>query len=99
MAALDMFPPIQWNTALVAASAAMAVAGLDGSAVIFFWLRGVSKHRELTYQVAAAFVMGLAISGMHYTGMAAAAFARARCGLSASRCRAALLVCWWERQR
>jgi len=74
MAALDMFPPIQWNTALVAASAAVAVAASMAALLIFFWLRGVSKHRELTYQVAAAIVMGLAISGMHYTGMAAAGF-------------------------
>jgi NO-binding membrane sensor protein with MHYT domain/signal transduction histidine kinase/FixJ family two-component response regulator len=74
MAALDMLPPIQWSAALVAASAAVAMAASMAALLIFFWLRGVSKHRELTYQVAAATVMGLAISGMHYTGMAAASF-------------------------
>jgi NO-binding membrane sensor protein with MHYT domain/signal transduction histidine kinase/ActR/RegA family two-component response regulator len=74
MAALAMLPPIQWNAALVAASAAVAVAASMAALLIFFWLRGVSKHRELAYQVAAATVMGFAISGMHYTGMAAAGF-------------------------
>ncbi len=84
MAALDMLPPIQWNAALVAASAAVAVAASMAALLIFFWLRGVSKHRELAYQVAAAIVMGLAISGMHYTGMAAAAFRAGSVCLSAT---------------
>ncbi|HWS63230.1 MAG TPA: MHYT domain-containing protein [Steroidobacteraceae bacterium] len=74
MAALDMLPPIEWSAALVAASAAVAVVASTAALLIFFWLRGVSKRRELTYQVAAATAMGLAISGMHYTGMAAARF-------------------------
>jgi NO-binding membrane sensor protein with MHYT domain/signal transduction histidine kinase/CheY-like chemotaxis protein len=74
MAALKMLPPIQWSAALVTASAAVAMAASMAALLIFFWLRNVSKHRELSYQVAAATVMGLAISGMHYTGMAAASF-------------------------
>jgi NO-binding membrane sensor protein with MHYT domain/signal transduction histidine kinase/CheY-like chemotaxis protein len=74
MAALNMLPPIQWSAALVTASAAVAMAASMAALLIFFWLRNVSKHRELTHQVAAATVMGFAISGMHYTGMAAASF-------------------------
>jgi diguanylate cyclase len=74
MAALDMLPPIEWSAALVAASAGVAVVASTAALLIFFWLRSVSKHRELTYQLAAATAMGLAISGMHYTGMAAARF-------------------------
>jgi len=84
MAALNMLPPIQWSAALVAASAAVAMGASMAALLIFFWLRNVSKHRELTYQVAAATVMGLAISGMHYTGMAAASFPVGSVCLSAS---------------
>src|SRR5258708_21750896 len=73
MAALDMLPPIQWNAALVTASAAVAVAASMAALLIFFWLRGVSKHREPAYQVAAAIVMGPAITGMRYPGMSAGA--------------------------
>ena len=84
MAALDMSPPIDWNAALVAASAAVAVVASAAALLIFFGLRRVSKHREMGYQVAAAIVMGLAISGMHYTGMAAAGFPEGSVCLSAS---------------
>jgi NO-binding membrane sensor protein with MHYT domain/signal transduction histidine kinase/CheY-like chemotaxis protein len=84
MAALDMLPPIEWSAALVAASAAVAVVASTAALLIFFWLRGVSKRRELTYQVAAATAMGLAIGGMHYTGMAAARFPLGSVCLSAT---------------
>ena len=84
MAALDMAPPIDWNPVLVAASAAVAVAASAAALLIFFGLRRVSKHRELRYQLAAAAVMGLAISGMHYTGMAAAGFPENTVCLSAA---------------
>jgi diguanylate cyclase len=72
MAALDVAPGIVWNWALVAASGAIAVVASAAALRIFFWLRGLSDGRDLPYQAAAAFVMGLAISGMHYTAMAAA---------------------------
>ena len=84
MAALDMSPPIDWNAALVVASAVVAVVASAAALLIFFGLRRVSKHRELAYQAAAAVVMGLAISGMHYTGMAAAGFPEGSVCLSAS---------------
>jgi two-component system sensor histidine kinase/response regulator len=74
MAALDMSPAIVWDPALIAASAAIAVVASGAALRIFFWLRDVSDRRVFAYQAAAAFVMGLAISGMHYTGMAAANF-------------------------
>jgi signal transduction histidine kinase/NO-binding membrane sensor protein with MHYT domain/ActR/RegA family two-component response regulator len=84
MAALDMAPPIDWNAGLVAASAAIAVVASAAALMIFFRLRRVSKRHELAYQVAAAAVMGLAISGMHYTGMAAAGFPADSACLSAT---------------
>jgi len=47
-------------------------------------LRKVSSRRGLIYQATAALVMGLAISGMHYTGMAAASFPDGTVCLSAN---------------
>jgi PAS domain S-box-containing protein len=84
MAALDMSPAIVWDPALIAGSAAIAVAASAAALRIFFWLREVSDHRSLVYQVAAALLMGLAISGMHYTGMAAASFPAGTVCLSAN---------------
>jgi diguanylate cyclase (GGDEF)-like protein len=83
MAALDMAPGIAWNPWLVAASAAIAVAASAVALLIFFWLRSVDPGRVVVAQAAAAFVMGLAICGMHYTGMFAAAFPAGSICLSA----------------
>jgi PAS domain S-box-containing protein len=83
MAALSLSPAIDWSWPLVAASAGIAVAASAAALSIFFWLREVDGHRGLVYQLAAALVMGLAISGMHYTGMAAARFAPGTVCLSA----------------
>jgi NO-binding membrane sensor protein with MHYT domain/signal transduction histidine kinase/ActR/RegA family two-component response regulator len=85
MGALDMSPPIVWDAVLVAASAAIAVGASAAALVIFFWLKRVIKGREVGYQGAAAAVMGFAISGMHYTGMAAAGFPEGSVCLSATR--------------
>jgi diguanylate cyclase (GGDEF)-like protein len=74
MAALDMAPGIVWNPLLVAASALIAVGASAVALVLFFWLREISTWRGLLYQAVAALVMGAAICGMHYTGMAAASF-------------------------
>lgn len=74
MAALDMAPGIVWDPALVAASALIAVGASAAALLIFFWLRKVSNERRFFYQVCAALVMGVAVCGMHYTGMAAANF-------------------------
>ena len=85
MAALDMVPGIVWRWDLVAASAAIAVAASAAALLIFFWLRRASgPRRNLTFQIAAATLMGLAISGMHYTGMAAARFPEGAVCLSAN---------------
>ena len=74
MAALDMAPGIVWDPALIAASLAIAIGASAVALLIFFWLRNVSGKRVALYQFLAALVMGAAISGMHYTGMAAASF-------------------------
>ncbi|HSW04819.1 MAG TPA: EAL domain-containing protein [Aquabacterium sp.] len=74
MAALDMAPGIVWDWRLVGASAAIAVLASAAALMIFFWLRQVDARYSLMVQCAAALVMGVAICGMHYTGMAAASF-------------------------
>jgi diguanylate cyclase (GGDEF)-like protein len=83
MAALDMAPPIVWAWTWVGASALIAVTASGVALMLFFWLRQVSDRRGVYYQLAAAVVMGLAISGMHYTGMFAANFPQGTLCLSA----------------
>ncbi len=84
MAAIDVAPGIVWNLWLVAASVAIAVTASGTALAIFFWLRKVSESRGALMQVLAALVVGLAISGMHYTGMAAASFPEGAVCLSAN---------------
>ena len=74
MAALVMTPGIVWNPLLVAASVATALCTSAVALPLFAWTRGLSERRGIFGQLLAALVMGLAISGMHYTGMAAAQF-------------------------
>ena len=74
MAALDMMPGIVWNPLLIAASALIAVGASAAALVIFFLLRKANAARGQLYQGVAALVMGAAVCGMHYTGMAAADF-------------------------
>ncbi|WP_053096127.1 putative bifunctional diguanylate cyclase/phosphodiesterase [Frateuria defendens] len=74
MAALELAPPIVWRPGLVALSVLIACAASASALVIFFAMRRLHGLRARAAQVAAALVMGAAISGMHYTGMAAADF-------------------------
>ncbi|KQP22842.1 bifunctional diguanylate cyclase/phosphodiesterase [Pseudorhodoferax sp. Leaf267] len=74
MASLELAPGIQWNWLLVAASAAIAVVASAVALLIFFALRRYGGSMQRNLQVLAALVMGAAICGMHYTGMAAAEF-------------------------
>ncbi len=87
MAALEMAPGIDWRLPLVAASAGIAVAASTVALLIFFWLRRLSGARAQRWQFLAALVMGAAICGMHYTGMAAAQFAEGAVCLSANQLR------------
>ncbi|WP_326534166.1 putative bifunctional diguanylate cyclase/phosphodiesterase [Pseudorhodoferax sp.] len=74
MAALDMAPGIAWDAAWVFVSATIAVVASGVALWLFFWLRSVDDAHRRPHQIGAAAVMGLAISGMHYAGMTAAAF-------------------------
>ncbi|MEN5300875.1 EAL domain-containing protein [Pseudomonas sp. TWI628] len=73
MAALRMLPGIDYDPTLFGASLAIAVGASAAALWIAFRLR---QHTPYVRQVRglAAMVMGVAIVGMHYTGMAAANF-------------------------
>ncbi|MBL8303428.1 MAG: diguanylate cyclase, partial [Ideonella sp.] len=74
MAAIDLVPGIRWDPLLIGASAAIAVGASAVALLIFFGLRRLSARDARWWQFVAALVMGAAICGMHYTGMAAATF-------------------------
>lgn len=73
MAALRMMPGIQYEPFLFALSILIAVVASGCAMWIAFRLRQRVRHVRLL-RAGAAVVMGLAIVGMHYTGMEAAQF-------------------------
>jgi diguanylate cyclase (GGDEF)-like protein len=73
MAAMRMQPAIQYQPGWFAASIAIAIAASFAALQIARRLRG-GVHRVVRARFAAALVMAVAISGMHYAGMAAATF-------------------------
>ncbi|MFX1722649.1 putative bifunctional diguanylate cyclase/phosphodiesterase [Stenotrophomonas sp. AS1] len=82
MAALHMQPGIDYHPGWVALSLLIAVGASWTALFIAFRLR--SSHRRLRDRAAPALVLGTAIVGMHYTGMAAARFpAGSICGAAA----------------
>ncbi len=74
MAAMEMFPPIQYEPWLLVASIMIAIVASHAALWIAFNLRGNDKWMMYAKLVSAV-IMGFAITGMHYTGMAAARFA------------------------
>ena len=74
MAAMDVEPGIQYDPLLFSASVAIAIAAATAALWISFTLRSEARLRVYA-RLAGAVVMGFAIVGMHYTGMAAANFA------------------------
>jgi diguanylate cyclase (GGDEF)-like protein len=72
MAALEMAPGIVWHWPMVAASVVVALGASAAALGLFFLMRRFRGVERLRVQLAAALVMGLAVAGMHYTGMAAA---------------------------
>jgi diguanylate cyclase (GGDEF)-like protein len=84
MAALRMQPSIDYHPGWFLASVLVAVAASAAALWITFRLRG-EKRRHYFARAAAAVIMGFAVVGMHYTGMAAARFApEAICGAAGS---------------
>ncbi|AOY00623.1 MHYT domain-containing protein [Jeongeupia sp. USM3] len=75
MAAMQVSPGIDYNVGLVLASALIAVSASAVALIIAFRLRELSSQQFSRPRLIAALVMGVAVVGMHYTGMAAAQFA------------------------
>ncbi|ROM70570.1 histidine kinase [Pseudomonas brassicacearum] len=73
MAALQIQPGIDYAPMLFGASLVIAVAASAAALWIAFRLRQNTPHVRLA-RAGAAVVMGVAIVGMHYTGMASARF-------------------------
>lgn len=74
MAAMRMEPGIEWNLVWVGISVLIAVGASFAALLIFFWMRTQEDRSRLLWQALAATVMGVAIAGMHYSGMVAAHF-------------------------
>jgi diguanylate cyclase (GGDEF)-like protein len=74
MAAITIIPGIAYDPLLVTVSILIAIAASFVALWLFFQLREGSSRLQQVKRIAAAVVMGLAICGMHYTGMAASRF-------------------------
>lgn len=75
MWAMRMMPGITYEPGLFIASVVIAVAASGAALVIIAYLKEVRTGKDFALRVGAALIMGLAVVGMHYTGMAAAVFA------------------------
>jgi PAS domain S-box-containing protein len=75
MAAMEIAPDINYDLPLLALSVCIAVAASVATLWIAFQLRTETIFSAFWKKAGSALVMGIAISGMHYTGMAAAHFA------------------------
>jgi diguanylate cyclase (GGDEF)-like protein/PAS domain S-box-containing protein len=75
MHAMRMSPPIEYHPPLFIASVVIAIVASFAALWIAFQLRHRGFGVAFLAKLGSATVMGLAITGMHYTGMAAAQFA------------------------
>jgi diguanylate cyclase (GGDEF)-like protein len=75
MAAMRMSPPIEYDPPLFMASVFIAIIASLAALWLAFQLRQKYSALAILGKLGSALVMGLAITGMHYTGMAAAQFA------------------------
>lgn len=74
MYAMQMQPAIVYDQLIVAISALIAVVASGAALVICRQVRVVPARYALAVKTLAALIMGAAICGMHYTGMAAASY-------------------------
>ena len=96
MAAIDLVPMITYEPLIMAASIAIAIVASFAALWLFFQLREGNSWGMRLARIAAAFVMGFAISGMHYTAMAASRFSpRSLCigGASVNTSSLAITTC------
>ena len=75
MSAIRIVPAIGYDALLVGASVLIAVLASFAALWLAFNLRSGQSWQLAAGRLAASIIMGLAISGMHYTGMAASRFA------------------------
>ena len=75
MAAMRMSPAIEYDPPLFIASVLIAIVASLAALWLAFQLRQKYSALAIVAKLGSATVMGLAITGMHYTGMAAAQFA------------------------
>src|SRR3546814_9831522 len=75
MQAMQMSPAINYDPSLFAASIVIAVTASFAALKLAFHLRGNAFGVAILSKIGSAVLMGIAITGMHYTGMAAAQFA------------------------
>jgi diguanylate cyclase len=75
MTAITVEPGLSYDPLMFLASIAIAMASSFVALFLFFRLREAGGLRGHLMRVLAAVVMGCAIAGMHYTGMAATHFA------------------------
>src|SRR5712671_7721435 len=75
MQAMRMSPPIEYHPPLFIASVLVAIVASLAALWMAFRLRQKHSGVALLAKLGSATIMGLAITGMHYTGMAAAQFA------------------------
>jgi two-component system NtrC family sensor kinase len=74
MAAMQMWPEIEYNAALFVLSIAVAIVASTAALWIAHTLSASRREHIISMRIGAAAVMGVAVTGMHYTGMAAANF-------------------------
>lgn len=74
MSALQMEPPIVYDPVLVVVSVLIAMAVSTAALWLAHRLSTENTSRVIVKRIGAAVVMGVAVTGMHYTGMAAAHF-------------------------
>lgn len=75
MMAMRMSPPVRYDAPLFVASVLIAILASLAALWIAFQLRRKYSRMAILAKLSSAGIMGLAIAGMHYTGMAAARFA------------------------
>jgi diguanylate cyclase len=75
MSAIQVLPMITYERDLLLASIGIAIAASFAALWLFVRMRQSRTAYQHLITAGAAIVMGLAISGMHYTGMAASIFA------------------------
>lgn len=85
MIAMQMSPPIRYDARLFVLSVLIAIVASMAALWIAFQLRRNYSRLAILAKLGSAVVMGLAITGMHYTGMAAAQFAPDSICLAASQ--------------